>query len=78
MGNIIQKIVDEKLAENVFSASHIANGLKLADLKTEAEQLERVRLYRDWRKHGENTHAAYNRAIKGEKPLPDLFESVKE
>ena len=74
MGNIVQKIVDEKLAVNIFAASHIANGLKLADLKTEEEQLARVKLYRDWRKHGENTHAAYDRAIKGEEPLPELFD----
>jgi len=72
---IVDKIVSEKLAVNVFAASHIANGLKLADLKTEEEQLARVRLYREWRKRGENTGAAYERAIKGEEPLPELFEA---
>lgn len=47
--NIIEWIVEQKLAENKFSAAHIANGLKLAGLP-EDEQKRRILAYRGWRK----------------------------
>jgi hypothetical protein len=69
MNNIIQKIVDEGLAENSFAATHIANGLHLAQLPDEEKQMERVRLYRLWRHAGENSKWAYLRTLRGETPL---------
>lgn len=72
--DIVERIVSEGLAENGYAAMHIAEGLHLAQLKTEEEQMERVRLYRAWRHAGEKSKAAYWRAIRGEKPpeLPGL------
>ena len=83
MRSIIDAILAEKteegtaLAKNRFQASHMANGLKLFDLKTEDEKLARVRLYRRWRVRGENVQAAYDRAIKGDEPLADMFAEPK-
>ena len=84
MRSIIDAILAEKteegtaLAKNQFQASHLANGLKLFDLKTEDEKLARVRLYRRWRVRGENVQAAYDRAIKGEEPLADMFAPTED
>jgi hypothetical protein len=47
--NIIEWIVENKIAQNTFQASAIANGLKLVDLKDIEEQKARVMLYRKWR-----------------------------
>lgn len=72
--DIITRIVDEGLAENGYAAVHIAEGLHLAQLKTEDEQIERVRLYRQWRHAGESSKGAYWRALNGEVPpqLPGM------
>lgn len=47
--NLIQWIVEQKLAKNEFAAAHLANGLKLSEVKDFESQQARVRLYRDWR-----------------------------
>lgn len=47
--NLIQWIVEQKLAKNEFAAAHLANGLKLSEVKDLVGQQARVRLYRDWR-----------------------------
>ncbi len=46
---IIDAIKSKGYATNDFQAAHIANGLRLYELETEAEQLARVALYRRWR-----------------------------
>lgn len=71
--NIIQKMIDDKIASNPFQASHIANGLKLYELKNDAEKIERYKLYRKWRDAGESSKVAYANAIAG-KQLTDLLE----
>ena len=60
-------------ATNDFQAAHIANGLRLYELPTEAEQLERVALYRRWRPKSDKkdmlpTYQAYDLAIAGIDP----------
>lgn len=72
--NIIELLILEKIADNGFRASAIANGLKLADLPTDEERLARARLYRDWRNskiYGKNTAPCFEKAIAGE-PVPQM------
>jgi hypothetical protein len=65
--DIISALIHEGLAKNTFNAEAIVNGLHLAQLPTLEEQLARARLYREFRRAGENTKAAFERAIRGEK-----------
>jgi hypothetical protein len=70
---IIEQLVNMKLAENVFSASNMANGLKLADLPTDEAKIERAMLYRKWRPKSDKndmlpTWQAYDLAIHGIDP----------
>lgn len=70
--DIIQRIVAEGLAENVYSATHIANGLELAAMADDEARMERVRLYRRHRPRGSKhvkTIDAYREAIAGREPL---------
>jgi len=81
--NIVQMLIDKKFADNAFRASAIVNGLKLWELKTEAEQLARVRLYRDWRVskiYGSKTAPCFEAAIKGEAvpTAQDIFDLVTD
>ncbi len=69
MNNIIEWMIGNKIAENNFSAAHIANGLKLAGLD-QTEQENRCRLYRAWRPKSNKkdmlpTYQAYDLAIAG-------------
>ena len=61
--DIVERIVSEGLAENGYAAKHIAEGLHLAQLKTEEEQMARVKAYRALRDHGIKPKEAYIRAI---------------
>lgn len=75
--NIVEKLISDGIASNVFQATHIANGLKLFELSDEAEQLARARLYRDWRNAGEKSKVAYERAIRGDAvPAPMFVEAL--
>lgn len=74
--NIIDQMITDKIAKNVFQATHIANGLKLAELKTDAEKIERYKLYRRWRDAGEPSTVAYQNAIDG-KQLQELFAEAE-
>lgn len=72
MNNIIEWMIENKIAENNFSAAHIANGLKLAGLDP-AEQEARCRLYRAWRPKTDKKNdippwQAYELAIAGIDP----------
>lgn len=62
---LINRIIKEGLAENFYSATHIAEGLHLAQLKTEEEQMERVKRYRVLRKAGFKPKEAYGLVIRG-------------
>jgi hypothetical protein len=74
---IIDRIISEGIASNVFQAGHIANGLHLAELHTDPDaQIKRARLYRDWRNAGESSKVAYLKAIAGETVPPPMFEEV--
>jgi len=80
MKNIIDVLIEEKIADNVFRASHIANGCRLFDLKTDVEKIARARLYRDWRNSGifgKQTQPCYNKAIAGEAvPVDEMFDGA--
>ena len=71
MTTIIDKLISEGIAKNQFQAMHIANGLKLYELRTDDERIARAKLYRDWRnsKAYKDTKACYDKAIQGE-PAP--------
>lgn len=69
--NIIERMIDDKIATNRFQAANIANGLKLAGLD-ENEQIARYKLYREWRNAGEPSKVAYKNAIDG-KQIEGLF-----
>lgn len=47
--DITQFLIENGIADNVFRALNIATGLRLWELKTDAEKLERTKLYRKWR-----------------------------
>jgi hypothetical protein len=71
--NVIELLKAEKIATNDFQAAAIANGLKLAGLKTDEERLARARLYRQWRSKTDKkdilpTYQAYDLAIAGIDP----------
>jgi hypothetical protein len=74
--SIQDHIIELRLAKNVFQASHMATGLKLWELKTVEEQIERVKLYRLWRDAGEPPSVSFANAIEGRQPmeLPELSE----
>lgn len=72
--NIIQWIVDEKLAQNNFAAAHVANGLKLAGMP-EDEQKRRVMEYRKWRRATKDAPAkCYQYVLEGKEPPVELIE----
>lgn len=71
--NIVQWMVDEKLASNNFAAAHIANGLKLAGC-SEEEQKRRIEQYRLWRRASKDSPAkCYEYVLEGKEPPQELF-----
>ena len=50
--NIIELLIEAKLADNNHRAAAIATGCKFWELKTDEEKLTRARLYRNWRDSG--------------------------
>ena len=77
--NIIEWIIENKYAKNVFQATAIANGLKLATLHGQPEkQQERVKLYRRWRdsKVYNDTKPCFEKAVEGIEPPAEMFEAV--
>ena len=74
--NIIEKLIEDGIAKNVFQSANIANGLRLAELKTDDERIARSRLYRDHRNSGESSRTAFEKAIAGEAVPAPMFEEV--
>lgn len=75
---IVFWMIENKLAENNFSASHLATGLKLWELPTEDAMKARVKLYRRWRPKTDKknmlpTYQAFDLAIAGIDPA-DVVE----
>lgn len=73
--NPVEWMISEKIAKNGFNAAHIANGLKLYELKDEEAIKARCRLYRKWRNAGEEPRIAYQNAIDG-KDLTSLDDII--
>ena len=70
---IVEWMLEEKIAHHWKQAQNIIVGLKLFDLYNEKKFDEikaRARLYRTWRNAGENVQASYANAIAG-KPAPE-------
>ena len=71
--NIIQWMIENRIAQNPIQAANIANGLKLIDLPDDTARIERVTLYRRWRpktdrKNQLPTWQAFELAIAGIDP----------
>lgn len=75
--NPIEWMISEKIAKNGFNAAHIANGLRLYELKDDAAIKARCNLYRKWRNAGEAPAIAYQRAIEG-KEVSSLDDYIRE
>ena len=76
--NIIQWMIENRIAQNPIQAANIANGLKLIDLPDDTARIERVKLYRKWRpktdrKNQLPTWQAFELAIAGIDPA-DVVE----
>lgn len=66
---ITDALIAAKIARNAYHAAAIANGLHLADLRTDDERMARARLYRAWRDAGEIPAVAFKNAIAGLQPM---------
>lgn len=75
--NIVEVIVDEKIADNNFHAANMLNVLECGKLANDEERLARCRLYKEWKQAGENKKAARLKAIAGER-VPKLNLDIKE
>ena len=71
--SIIDQMQEDKIAQNPFQAVHIANGLKLYELKTMTEQVARYKLYRRWRDAGESPKVGKEPIIELTKDPPWVF-----
>jgi len=69
----ISAMIHEGIAKNTFNAAAIANGLHFGDLPDDESRLARARIYRAWRRAGENVQAAFARTLRGE-PAPTELE----
>ena len=49
MDNIFQWLIENKIAQNDFSAAAICNGLKVSKLRSDEAIKSRAMLYRKWR-----------------------------
>lgn len=56
---LVQLLIQNDIADNVYRASAIVVGLELASLPTDEERLARARLYRDHRNSGENATVSF-------------------
>ncbi len=74
---VIEQMVAAKIARNAWHAAAIANGLRLGELKTDPERMERCRLYRLWRDAGEPPAVAFRNAIDGREPASLPFVQVR-
>lgn len=70
---LIDQLVSEKIADNAYHAAGMLNVLKCGELKSDAERLERCKLYKAWKQAGENKAEARRRAIAGEPAPKELF-----
>lgn len=66
MIDLMNWMIEEKIAKNSFNASAIVNGLRLFEVEGDEAKKARVRLYRDWRNAGEPSKVAFQHAIKGD------------
>jgi hypothetical protein len=65
-------MVENGLAENEFSASHIWEGLTLWSFDSD-KQMELVKRYREWRKISRNTKLCYSYTLAG-LAIPEIYK----
>lgn len=70
--NIIETLVEKKIADNSFHAANMLNVLECASLKSDDERIARCELYKAWKQAGENKAQARKNAIAGT-PAPGKF-----
>lgn len=70
---LIDQLVNEHIADNIFHASHMLRLLNCYGLPTREARLERCRLYKAWKMAGENKAEARRKAIAGEPAPLQLF-----
>ena len=76
--NIIDWMVQQRIAQNTIQAANIANGLKLAEVADDEARIARILLYRKWRPKTDKrnqlpTWQAFDLAIAGIDPA-DVVE----
>jgi len=69
--NIVDELVNRKIADNHFHAANMLNVLDCGKLATDEERITRCELYKAWKQAGENKPAARQKAIAGEQ-VPQL------
>lgn len=74
--DLIDTLILEHIADNRFHASNMLNVLHCENLKTDAEKIERCRLYKAWKQAGENKQVARLNAIVG-KPPPEQMKGME-
>lgn len=74
---LIDQLISEHIAENPFHAANMLTVLQCGELPTDAERLERCKLYKAWKQAGETKKAARRRAIAGEPVPPQMFEEAE-
>lgn len=72
MTNIIEWMIEKKIAKNVFNAAAIANGLKLAGQDFETQKAL-CATYREWRWAGEKSSTAFTNTLEGKIAPPRLI-----
>lgn len=82
MTNIIDQLIEQKIAKNNFHAAGMLNVLQCADLPDDKARLAQCRLYHEWKAAGENKKEARANAIEGnaapEQLIPEPAERQKE
>lgn len=74
--NILDWMIEKRLAKNLFNARHIADRLQLNTL-AERDQRRRVEAYRRWRDAGESLAVCFENVLAGKEPPKELFEVAK-
>ncbi len=76
--NLVELLIQNKIAKNTFQSAHIVNGLKLWECGNEEQALQKARLYRAWRDSGHlkktDRRGAFDLANNGQAVKPLLSD----
>jgi len=76
--NIIDQLIELKIAKNNFHAAGILNVLQCADLPDDEARLARCQLYHEWKQFGETKKEARANAIAGKAAPEQLIPKTNE